>query len=50
MSPLHADGSVMPAMTFSQSEESKTVVIQFPHKLQVGPYATPSTLHLKVNI
>lgn len=30
------DGSVMPAMVISYSEESKTATIQFPHTLQAG--------------
>lgn len=40
-SPLLADGSVMPAMVISYSEESKTATIQFPHTLQAGRYLAP---------
>jgi hypothetical protein len=40
-SSLIADGSVMPAMVISYSEESKTATIQFPHTLQAGRYLPP---------
>ena len=40
-SPLLADGSVMPAMVISYSEESKTATIQFPHTLQAGRHLPP---------
>jgi hypothetical protein len=33
-----SDDSVMMAMVITHSEETKTVTIQFPHKLQAGRY------------